>query len=158
MSYYEDEYVPTLNEEFDDFQYIPEHSVDSDSTGFTSVSASRKRIRNLYDESKKIDKGYHKLKTSKYEKSSGIEVYSTNSTPGSMIRDAITGARNKEWLVGSKNERIFFKVALTYGHTNRDSLLLYFDSPEQFERHMGSTVSQITKEKWTGNCANASPL
>ena len=153
MSYYEDEYISPITEDIDDFQFVNNDMADSDSESFTTVSSNRKKTRKLFEDAKKIDNGYHKLKMGKTEKLSGIEVYSTNSTPGTMIRDAITGARFESYKVGSKNEHLFFKVGMAAGHTESGNIILFFDSPEQYEKHMKTTVSQSIKETWTNNCA-----
>jgi hypothetical protein len=156
MSYYEDEFIP--HEEYDEFQNGNFDNIpDLESESLTSVSTNRKKNRKMYEDSKKLDKGYHKLKSYRSDKNAGIDVYSTVITPGVMIRDAITGARYNQFRVGSTNEHLFFKVGVSYGHTESDNIILFFDNPEQFERHMKTTLSQDVKEKWVINKNKVKP-
>jgi hypothetical protein len=80
--------------------------------------------------------------------------------PGTMIRDAITGARCREHRVGTQNEHQFFKVAISTGELGINGGLVFFDSPEQYERHFKGiyTVPQQIKEKWTNKCAEIRAL
>jgi hypothetical protein len=55
--------------------------------------------------------------------------------------------------VGSVNEHLFFKVGLATGELGNNGGALFFDSPEQYERHMKTTVSQDIKQKWVQKCA-----
>jgi hypothetical protein len=79
----------------------------------------------------------------------------------SRIRNAITGMWYShdhpkcKYLVGSAQEELFFKASLCTGEdelyyrdNRKNSLLLFYDSPEQFERHQKITLSQPLKEKW----------
>jgi hypothetical protein len=67
---------------------------------------------------------------------------------GSRIRNAVTGLRTP-YLVGSKDEDLFFKVTDAKGYKNKnESLTLFYDSPEQFENHQFTLLSQPTKEQW----------
>jgi hypothetical protein len=155
---YSDEYLhqeeldesDSYDEDF--LPFIPkERNYEDDSS---SVSTNRKKQRKLVDDMKKLDKGYHKFKRKINFKLVDIEVYSTNTTPGSMIRDAITGSRYPQYRVGSTNENLFFKVNLATGEAGRDGAILFFDSPEQYERHFRNSISiaQTEKEKWTNKC------
>ena len=71
-----------------------------------------------------------------------IEYYSSGPT-GSNIRNAQTGVYTKD-IVGSKYEDLYFKVTIANGKL----LTLYYDSPEQYERHQREKLSQETKEQW----------
>jgi len=153
MSYEDDYYTDPTAMDNDDFMpFNPHEDAESD---YSSVSTNRKKQRKYRDELNNIDKGYHKLKRSVNFKRTDIEVYSTGGLPGTMIRDAVTGARYKEYRVGSRNEHLFFKVALATGELGINGGSLFFDSPEQFERHFKniSFVSQVDKERWTNKCA-----
>ena len=57
------------------------------------------------------------------------------------IRNAITGVQTND-LVGSKNEYLYFKVA--YPNVG----LLFFNGPEEYERHFYAQVSEKTKTEW----------
>lgn len=150
--YYEDDHFHPNNIDEDEFDFqVREPSLCSESTGLTSytVNSYRKKQRKAQDEYKMIDKDYRKLKirVDIYTKKD-IELYVTNSTPGHMIRDAITGARHKEYLVGSRNEDLFFKVKMPDHISDISSPVIFFMSPEQYERHMYTTLSTQVKEKW----------
>jgi len=153
--HYEDDPFHPNNIDEDDFEYHYEPSVRSEETFPTSVNLKKNLRKNAMDPLKMVDKGYHKLafhlKTGKKE----VEVYASPTNPGFKIRDAITGARYQEYKTGSKYEDLFFKAIVVCGHQNKDGLTLFFDSPEQYERHMHATISQKDKEKWTNKCANA---
>ena len=105
-------------------------------------------IQNL----KSLDKNYHKYKkeiTVKDEngfyigeKKITIEYYSSGQI-GSRIRNALTGQYTKD-IVGSKFEDLYFKITLTEGN----ALTLFYDSPEQYERHHHEKLPTNIKEKW----------
>jgi hypothetical protein len=64
------------------------------------------------------------------------------------IRNAVDGTYYN-MNVGDRDEEQLFKVILADGKFGRkDPLMLYYDSPDQYERHRQTTVSQETKEKW----------
>jgi hypothetical protein len=67
---------------------------------------------------------------------------------GTHIINAVTG--NKYNIkVGSAEENIFFKVTDSTGFNGRNEpLMLYYDSPEQYENHYFTNVSPDTKQHW----------
>lgn len=66
----------------------------------------------------------------------------------SKIRNAVTGQKT-QYLVGSANEDLFFKVRnASRVNGKNESLKLYYESPEQYERHHFVTVSPAQKEAW----------
>ena len=147
---YEDEYMMTfgMENDIDDGN----HSVSDTSSAAESKSVTsevRKRQK-LIKDSKLVDKGYHKVKRSIGGKSVKIEFYSTVLTPGNSIRNAITGTKFKQYRVGSSDEYLFYKVRNCVDATRRqgESLTLFYDSPEQWERHFRCEVSQEDKLKW----------
>ena len=100
---------------------------------------------------KSLDKRFHKhKKTVPVETESGntirkqitIEYYSCGPS-GSNIRNAQTGVYTQD-IVGSKNEDLYFKVTVADGSL----LTLFYDSPEQYERHQREKLSQETKDLW----------
>jgi len=106
--------------------------------------------RNALDDIKKEDKGYYtwKKKVPGYTKALKIEVYSSGYT-GSPIRNAITGERYKQYLVGSRNEDLFFKVRMAAGgFSGSDGITLFYDSPEDYERHNKVVLSHEIKQTW----------
>jgi hypothetical protein len=152
MLHEDDQFHPNNIDE-DEFDYhVREPSLYSETTVASSINTRQKRFRKLGEDYKKIDKGYQKVKVMDGYKMVDIEFYTTNSTPGCAIRDAITGAKNLENRVGSHTEDLFFKTNWSVG---QEMYLLFFDSPEQFERHMRTTVSEATKQKWMDKCVAA---
>ena len=100
---------------------------------------------------KSLDKRFHKHKKmvlieiengDLIKKHVVIEYYSSGPT-GSNIRNAQTGVYTKD-IVGSKCEDLYFKVTIADGNL----LTLFYDSPEQYERHQHEKLSQETKEQW----------
>ena len=137
-----------------EMQYYNEQFGPDDARSETITVDSRKRkYRKMWDDAKAADKGYHKIKRKVNHKKVELEVYSSSTTPGRMIRDAITGQKYSQYRVGSINEYLFFKVHMGTGELGADAGHLFFDSPEQYERHMKTEVSQVIKEKWLRKCA-----
>jgi hypothetical protein len=125
----------------------------SDSTVVSSISPTRKKQRDYLDAYRLNDKMYHKL--SRKGSKDKVGLYTTYVTPGTLIRDAITGATNNDYQVGSKSEDLFFKVVFATGEFGSDPKTAFFDSPEQYERHLNENISQETKNIWTNKFALA---
>ena len=133
-----------------------------------SVSSNENKHRISLEDYKKRDKNYFKIYrviqvqrtvlskdnrtpiTFTRTKRVPIEFYTTSYTPGSIIRNAITGLPNSRMYVGKKDEDLFFKVALATGELGQcyNSNHLYFDSPEDYENHFHCVVSKASKEAW----------
>ena len=159
MSYDNDYYA--TDDMDDDAGFMPFNPRErDDESDFSSLSTNRKRQRKNNDEMKKMDKGYHKLKCTINRKPTEIDIYSTNDMPGTKIRDAITGARYNEYGVGTRNEHLFFKVCFASGELGDNGGLVFFDSPEQYEKHFKGIyiVSQSIKNQWTNKCAEVRAL
>jgi hypothetical protein len=73
---------------------------------------------------------------------------------GTRIINAVTG--NKYNIkVGSAEENLFFKVTDSTGFNGRNEpLMLYYDSPEQYENHYFTNVSQDAKQQWIQRSQN----
>jgi len=99
----------------------------------------RKEIPNPnYDESNPRDKP---------TKFVTIELYGSYCT-GTHIRSAVNGFRTPH-IFGSSDEYLYFSVIDANGYGGRkDPLILFFDSPEQYEKHCHVTLSPITKHNW----------
>ena len=90
-----------------------------------------------------------------------VYFYETSSTPGSTIRDAITGQYYHGYTVGKyKYEDQFYKTAYCVGDAckpgqkigdNREPQFLYFMNPESYERHFKTNLTIERKEKWYNN-------
>ena len=88
-----------------------------------------------------------------------IPFYRSSYIPLKRIKNAITG-KYYNYLVGSKNEQLLFKVALctaepgTYiespnpHNTIIDPCILFFESPEEYEQYFFTPVSNDIKTKW----------
>lgn len=139
-----DEYGNILE---DDFSVDDTHSVKAPSEAESSVNSVQKKQRKMIDDVKKMDTGYNKLTRFVDGKKKSIEVYSTVSTPGSNIRGAITGSYYRDFKVGSRDENVFYKVAISTGECKNDNIF-FFDNPEQYERALFTTVSPAEKEAW----------
>jgi len=107
------------------------------------------------DAIKRLNKNYDKFiiqfnntwTDGKYYKRITIENYGSGSN-GTRIRNAITGAYY-DYLVGSANEDLFFKITDSIGRNGRkEPLMLYYDSPEQYENHHFTSVTTKIKQKW----------
>lgn len=108
------------------------------------------------------DPGFHQAKRARKPRGCHIiEYYETPRMNDSRIRNAITGLRYRDdhpkckYVVGSAQEDIFFKVLISTGEpeiysrdNKKTTVLLFYDSPEQYERHQKMTLSQPLKEKW----------
>ena len=75
-----------------------------------------------------------------------VESYSTNINSNSKIRNAITGMRMDKRM-GSKNEDIYFSVMDTLD-TSKEPRKLYYNSPEEYERHFKVILPQSVKNDW----------
>ena len=154
MALYEDEYMMYgMENDMDDCN----NSISNTSIGESkSVTSEVRKRHKLIKDAKMADKGYNKMKRSINGKIVNIEFYSTVLTPGNHIRNAITGTRFKEYRVGSSDEYLFFKVT-NCAISNRkhgEPLTLFYDSPEQWERHFRCEISQQEKFKWQGRRDN----
>lgn len=116
--------------------------------------AAKHRNRNYHDNGGNShfisnDKGH--MRTYQYVRgrSVPIEFYMTKYTPGTLIRNAISGIREHNLYVGKKEEYSFFKVKLALLDMGQDQYgTLFYNSPEEYERHFYTTVPQRLKEEW----------
>jgi hypothetical protein len=96
---------------------------------------------NMFEKAKRQDKGYNVIYRKalrkdgrKYNKK--IVVYSSSGR-GNRIRDAETG-EYFDYIVGSKDEDLFFKVMLATGECTsvNGSYTLFYASPEHYFNHL----------------------
>lgn len=73
-----------------------------------------------------------------------VESYSTVRDPNARIRHSITGFRTPHQ-VSSKEDDLYFSVVDTLSENGRK---LYYNSPEEFERHFRMNLPQSVKDAW----------
>ena len=110
-----------------------------------------KKSYNVIDDIKSLDLGYNEIYRKVMQnngnyKTKKIVVYNSGDF-GSQIRDAITGNYTKDF-VGTANEDIYFTLVLATGEVVNKRIVLFFDSPEQCERHLHQKISEKIKETW----------
>jgi hypothetical protein len=110
----------------------------------------KKELNNI----KSSDPGYGYIyRTKSYAsnkaKNTRIDCYTSGDT-GMSIRNAETGNYYYKYKVGSKEEALFFKISLATGElkTRNGSNVLFYDSPEQYEKHLMCEVLQEIKDRW----------
>jgi hypothetical protein len=144
----EDEFQPVYKQD--------EYELASESTEVSApVSPARRKQRDFMEAYLLNDNFYHKMVRGGGPKDEKVGMYSTSTVPGALIRDAITGATNNQFRVGSVYEDLFFKVVFATGEFGSQPKTAYFDSPEQYERHLNLSVSQPNKDRWTNKFAAA---
>lgn len=128
--------------DYEEQSYVYHESGDmDDSTTFIDVKSKRKRMDNYFE----ADPG-HKIIGTKYDK---LEYYAGSMLPGASIRNAVTGIREYNLKVGNWNDEVqFFKVRYVGNYSTNSPDVLYYDSPEQAERHMRCNLNQRVKNKW----------
>jgi hypothetical protein len=72
------------------------------------------------------------------------------------IRDAISGSIRTPYRTGTTDEDLFFSVRLATGEgrTSGGSNLFY-DSPEQYERHFHMRLPEDIKQRWKTRATEA---
>jgi hypothetical protein len=87
------------------------------------------------------------------KKPTRVYFFPSNSSPNSIIKHAMTGVFQSNgkgyYRVGTKDEDLFFSTLLATGEVGQTAPLLFYDNPEQYERHFFTKVSQEIKDKWT---------
>lgn len=161
---YDDPFDPTLPNDYDDDDYIMSEEVaamgdqyardldESSFAGTSSIGSMTKKQRKLYEDSKSLDKGFAKTFVRVNGRKVPVEYYFTNDTPGATIRNAVTGIYETGNRFGKKEEDLFFKTSVPGPSTNH---ILFYDGPDEFERHFFSELSEETKTKWQVKAFNA---
>jgi hypothetical protein len=141
-------------------EYLPDDAVfDNDgmdvSIDETSSMDSEERERKthvaLYRQSDPDYYSFKRLETDE-DGSRHVERVHVWSTPIiGWIRSASTGVRESH-RVGSKYEDLYFRVKdcalYTKTELNKEPRKLFYHNPEEYERHMGTTVSTVIKKAW----------
>jgi hypothetical protein len=174
--YYDDRFDPTLENDYDanrqdsySSELIPmdlmEEEFESggaecDSSEFSQVqpvlkkNTGRKRSYPKHMTTLSIPTNTDKqlVKTSRMvnRKKVDIQYYRSSFQSGSSIRHAIDGTFSNI-RVGSKDNVMLFKVVLTSNTGDKEPHHLYFDNPEQYERHFFTKLDEEYKKKWNEN-------
>lgn len=122
----------------------PEYAEFSDD----SVSTTRKQY--LLTEFKKENNGFHVIKRiGENGKKTIFEFYETAIFPKTLIRNAVTGEKYRGFYVGTNDEDLFFKVTNSSAELkNKDPFILFYDNPEQWERHTSVKCPTNIKNVW----------
>ena len=132
----------------------------SDAASVSTISShdeegneNKNKIKSRFGTTYKNDKGYFKIKRGKgKDKLTG---FSTLYYPGSTIRNASTGFYENDYMgvpvyrVGCQDEDLFFKDSFQDNGISEEPRCLFYDNPDQCERHLKTTISNDVKERWT---------
>jgi hypothetical protein len=129
---YEDRFVPIEDNE--------DLYVDFDTKG-------NNFINNLKLTNKRFHKINKKVNTKTGKKTINVEFYSSGAI-GNFITDAISGSKQKGYIVGSQYEDLFFKVSICNNKLSNEHITLFYSSPEEYERHQYVNISDNVKTKW----------
>ena len=142
MNMDEYEHSHEITDEYDDTSFVYHESIISyDIRLFTEVNAKIKKNGKYVD----ADPG-HKIIGKKKNK---LEFFATSIIPGNTIRNAVTGIPEYNMKVGNcMAEDQFFKIKFAGNDCGNCPDTLYYDSPEQFERHMNCRMKTVNKKKW----------
>ena len=104
---------------------------------------------NTIDVIKSMDKHYHCVRVHIPEKNTKmkIEFYDSRGL-GNPICNAVTGQRYRDKLIGSRAEDHFFKACINHKDYGPESLTLFYETPEEFERHHFTMLDDDIKNAW----------
>jgi len=140
------------NEEF--FNDPDDTNSTMSNTNSSTLNSDKYEEKRMIKEYKRLDQGYRKIKKNALRKYT-LEFYYTPTLSDTHIRNAISGERTR-WRVGRKlEESLFFSVILATGELSNGPYTLFYDSPEQYEKHQNLKISQRTKEQWYEKHLNA---
>jgi hypothetical protein len=128
---------------------IDYQSIDGDSISISDSSLNSTDRANIkHDYALKMDDpGYYAYKKKVGYEKVKIECYATDAFK--TIRHAITGIYTK-YRSGTRYQELYFSVTDTsgLGRKLKFTKQLFYDSPEEYERHHFIQLPQDTKEKW----------
>jgi len=132
--YYEDEYA---------------ESMDDSTLDNTTISSTNSRTKKNKDVLKIVDHGKYKVHGLNKREQFKYVCYATNTSNHAYIRNAVTG-NIQPYRSCSGEENLYFKVidATGLGTTTKYAKHLYYDSPEECEKHQNRKISIQTKKKW----------
>jgi hypothetical protein len=124
------------------------HPLNQECETVTPSYETKTKVKKIMSDIYQNNKGFHLIKRkAKDGKLHNIEVFSSG-IQGTTIKNAISGSYYYGDKVGSKDEDLYFKVSISTGDFGRDTVALFYDSPEQYERHMYTTVDSEDKKRW----------
>ena len=127
------------------------HDVDDELSMNTGMSVSEysynKKRKSVSESVKRSDSGYYKYYIQKKKMKIKVEVYSTKSGVGTLIRCPFTGMRTND-RVGSFEENYYFKVRFPVVGNGDEPVTLYYTTPESYERHHMCDLGEKSKEDW----------
>ena len=151
-------YLLNMDPEYDEESKFQDYNHDEDyqyvqytyNMNQVTYKNQQRKMVNAYNS---LDKDFRIITIGTGALKAEVGVYATNDYPGTIIKNAITGAKCQPCRVGSPDEHLFFKVKLALNGMSSNSDVFYFDAPEQFERHLQTAVNQHKKEAWTNKYA-----
>lgn len=133
--------------------YSDAASVSTISSRDSDGNENKNKVKTRYSTTYKNDKGYFKIKRGNTkEKLTG---FGTPYHPGATIRNACTGFYENDYMgnavykVGSKEEDLFFKVSFSECGISNEPRCLFYDNPEQCERHLKTNIADDVKKRWS---------
>ena len=107
-------------------------------------------VNDMFEKAKRMDKGYNVIYRNAFRKdgrsyNKKIEVYTSSGT-SNRIRDAETG-EYLNYIVGSCDEDLFFKVMLATGEC-KSSNTLFYTSPEHYGNHIQCKINEKMVSDW----------
>ena len=134
---------------FADDRFSPTHIEDEDNSVQPRKNGASGSRTKVLAEISEFDSGLFRIsrKIQEQKKRHIIVMYSSGCH-GTVIRNAVTGIRVSGHIVGSKAEDLFFKVKFSTGETGLNTVTLFYDSPEQYEKHMNDVIKSTTKQPW----------
>jgi len=146
-------YVPEFDQEYEVSSFFSCSNNTSENTTMSSFTNKNKKRRS--SSNNKNENGCYTFTRTINDIRVKIPCFSTKSIMGTKIKSATTGANNNMY-VGKNDEDLFFKVRIVNGEVSNSANGndFYYDSPEEYERHLFVKVPQSIKDKWTAKNQN----
>jgi len=138
-------YVPEFEQDYDVCSFFScSNNTHEDTTISSYSNKNKKRTR-----SSKNENGCYTFTRTINDVRVKIPAFATKSIMGSRIKSATTGLVNNMY-VGKRDEDLFFKVRFVNGEISNsvNGNDFYYDSPEEYERHLFVKVPQSIKDIW----------
>jgi hypothetical protein len=128
-------------------KYEYERDFLSEADDLSVNSYNRNRVNNFMADAHSDDKlcFVRKVRGNAGRKAKKLLLFGSGDI-GSTIRNAVTGEKYYGRKVGSKNEDLYFKVRICTGEFGKEAPTLFYDSAEQYEKHLGESVDNSIKD------------